>query len=144
MRGVIFVTLFVFGVTPAAWSARSGEIAVVVQGLKNNTGQVVLALHDNADSFPTKPEKAIATQSSFIKNNKAKVFFKNVRSGSYAIAVYHDENKNGKLDSNFIGIPKEGVGTSNDAKGRFGPPKFIDAKFTFEETNKSIIIKIYY
>jgi uncharacterized protein (DUF2141 family) len=49
--------------------------------------------------------------------------------GTYAIACYHDENNNGKLDTKFMGIPKEGTGASNDARGTMGPPKFKDAKF---------------
>jgi uncharacterized protein (DUF2141 family) len=54
-----------------------------------------------------------------------------IEPGTYAIAVYHDENSNGKLDSNFIGIPREGVGFSNNAKGHMGPPKFDAAAFRF-------------
>lgn len=45
--------------------------------------------------------------------------------------MFHDENSNGKLDRNFMGIPREGVGASNGARGHFGPPKFGDAEFHF-------------
>jgi uncharacterized protein (DUF2141 family) len=55
--------------------------------------------------------------------------FKGVAPGTYAVAVYHDENGNGKIDSNFMGIPKEKTGASNNAKGKMGPPKFQEAKF---------------
>jgi uncharacterized protein (DUF2141 family) len=50
-------------------------------------------------------------------------------SGEYAISIIHDKNRNGRLDTNFIGIPKEPFGFSNNPKIKFGPPSFSDAKF---------------
>ena len=50
--------------------------------------------------------------------------------GQYAIAVYHDKNKNGLLDTNMLGIPLEEYGFSNNARGRFGPASWSQAKFT--------------
>ena len=49
--------------------------------------------------------------------------------GTYAFVILHDENKNGKTDTNRIGMPKEGIAVSNNAKGSFGPPAYEDAKF---------------
>ena len=53
--------------------------------------------------------------------------------------MFHDENANGKIDRNFVGIPKEGYGTSNDAKGFMGPPKYEDAKFELTADKKLVI-----
>ena len=53
--------------------------------------------------------------------------------GNYAIAVYHDKNKNGKIDTNLLGIPKEDYGFSNDARGKFGPASWNDAVFKVSE-----------
>ena len=50
------------------------------------------------------------------------------------MAAYHDENGNGKLDTNFLGIPSEGVAASNDAKGTMGPPSYEKAKFAVATT----------
>lgn len=66
---------------------------------------------------------------STIVNGNATVKFENVPSGQYAISVYHDANNYGEMDTNFIGIPTEDYACSNDAKGRFGPPKLEDAVF---------------
>jgi uncharacterized protein (DUF2141 family) len=63
-------------------------------------------------------------------NRLAVVVFENVVPGRYALSFIHDENDNKKLDTNLIGIPKEGFGYSKDAMGRFGPPKFDDAVLT--------------
>ena len=67
-----------------------------------------------------------------------------VAPGTYAIAVFHDENSNGKLDSNFMRIPREGVGASNAAKGHFGPPKFDAAAFHFVGGRPELKITITY
>jgi uncharacterized protein (DUF2141 family) len=48
--------------------------------------------------------------------------------GVYAVAVHHDANANGKMDANFVGIPKEGYGVSNDVRARFRPPRFSEAQ----------------
>jgi uncharacterized protein (DUF2141 family) len=74
-----------------------------------------------------------------IKSGTASVTFKDVPKGTYAISVYHDENNNGTLDRNGFGMPTEGYGTSNDAKGFMGPPKFEDAKFTISNKAKANI-----
>jgi uncharacterized protein (DUF2141 family) len=60
------------------------------------------------------------------------------------VSVFHDENSNSKLDTNFMGIPREGVGASNKAKGHFGPPKFHDASFPFAGGRLDLQITITY
>jgi uncharacterized protein (DUF2141 family) len=58
--------------------------------------------------------------------------------------VFHDENSNGKLDTNLLGIPREGVSASNNAKGHFGPPKFDAAAFNFGGGRLDLRITITY
>ena len=60
------------------------------------------------------------------------------------MSAFQDENGNGKLDTNFIGMPKEGVGASNDAAGKFGPPKFDDARFNYKAGRSVMTIHIRY
>ncbi len=64
--------------------------------------------------------------------------------GTYALACFHDENGNGKLDTNWLGIPNEGMVASNHAKGRMGPPKFEDAKFAFTGPALELVLKVKY
>jgi uncharacterized protein (DUF2141 family) len=66
---------------------------------------------------------------------------RNVKPGSYSIAVFHDTNGNGKLDRNFIGLPSEPYGFSNDV-GRRGPPNFEAARIVVKEPTTTIIIPI--
>jgi uncharacterized protein (DUF2141 family) len=74
-----------------------------------------------------------------ISNRSCSVVFKAVPTGTYAISYIHDANNNGEMDANFMGIPKEDYGCSNNAKGFMGPPKWEDAKF---ELTKPIEIVI--
>jgi uncharacterized protein (DUF2141 family) len=60
------------------------------------------------------------------------------------VSVVHDENFNGKLDTNFIGMPREGVGASNDAKGHMGPPKFSAAAFQYAGGRLDLKIHVNY
>ena len=70
--------------------------------------------------------------------------FENIPNGKYAIMAYHDENNNGKLDTNFLGIPKEGYGFSNNAKGKFSAPSFEKASFDVINANLEQKINMIY
>lgn len=67
-----------------------------------------------------------------VEGGRAVCVFANLPPGTYSGGAFHDANDNGKLDTNWIGIPKEGVASSNNAKGRMGPPKFKDASFEYK------------
>lgn len=143
IAGIIGVLLFGIGVV--AQSTESHDvIRVEIDGLRNDRGQVVCALFASAADFPKKPEKALAHDKSAIANGHATCQFENVPSGRYAVSVFHDQNSNGKLDSNFMGIPREGVGASNNAKGHFGPPKFTAAAFQYSGGSTTLNISINY
>lgn len=77
-------------------------------------------------------------------NRVATTFEKLTLDKKYAIAVYHDVNSNSKLDKNFFGIPKEGYGFSNNARGTFGPPSFDDAAILLDSENKLITLYLSY
>ena len=119
-------------------TAQNFKIEVEITGFENSKGFAMVGLYNTESSFL---KKGIQSEKTIVKNNKAYAVFSNVPPGEYAVSMFHDENANGKLDANFIGIPKEGYGTSNGAKGFMGPPKFVDAKFNLA-SNKKIVIKI--
>jgi uncharacterized protein (DUF2141 family) len=110
-------------------SAQTYKITVNITGLHSNNGKVFVELFNNEDGYPTKHEKAYRSTIRTITNGACTVAFDSLIAGDYAVACYHDENDNGKLDVNFLGIPSEGVGASNNAKGFLGPPSFKNAKF---------------
>ena len=64
--------------------------------------------------------------------------------GRYAVQAFLDENGNGEVDRALFGVPKEGVGFSNDAKIRLGPPKFAEAAFAFDGNARTIRLNLRY
>lgn len=115
-----FLSLFTI-VTSVTFSQYKLEIEIT--SIKNNSGTIMLELYDSA-------QKVINQSMSEIKDQKCLIVFENLKPAKYAFRYFHDENKNGKLDTNTFGIPKEGYGFSNNAKGSFGPPPF--EKWIFE------------
>jgi len=77
-----------------------------------------------------------------IENKKTEYIFEELPFGEYAIKLFHDENMNGELDSNFLGIPTEDYGFSNNVRGTFGPADYDDAKFLFEQTEMTMNISV--
>lgn len=137
----LFFLIFLFPFQLLAQN-EGQTLEIKIDGLRNNKGTVYATLFNSTDGFPSDPKKAVKKAGvKVIEGNS--IIFKNIPAGTYAVALLHDENDNNKMDTNFIGIPNEGYGASNDAKGTFGPPKFEDAKFDFKQA-KSINIKITY
>ncbi len=131
------------GQTPAP---AENVIHVEISGPRNDTGQMLCALYSSAqaDAFPKKADKAIARLTAKIADGQAVCEFTGIAPGTYAVSVVHDENSNGKLDANFIGMPREGVGASNDAKGHMGPPKFSAAAFQYAGGRLDLKIHVNY
>ena len=127
-----------------AASPQRSVIHVQVVGLRNDKGQVFCALYASAEGFPKDSQKAIRRDTSSISEKQASCEFSGIEPGTYAVSVFHDENSNGKLDTKFLGIPREGVGASNDARGHMGPPKFDAAKFQFSGGRLNLKITINY
>jgi len=118
-----------------------GTLTVVPVGLENSRGSLLVQLSNAAAAFEGNGE---AYRSAEVKvvDGQAVVVFENVPFGDYALKVFHDENDNQKLDTNFVGMPKEKFGFSNDAMGRFGPPKFEQARFRLEESATTLRIEM--
>ncbi len=122
--------------------SENNKIDVKIINTESNSGQLVVYLFDKSEYYPKAKEKAFKVLKTKIKNNKAEVSFINVPSGVYAIAIHHDENGNDKVDTNFLGIPSEDFGASNDAKGFMGPPSFEDASFKVDSKSTTITINM--
>ena len=119
------------------------QVSATVTGLRSGEGQVLACLTSMPSAFP-KCEKDPDARS-LIAPAAATVTleFGSVPSGSYAIALVHDENANGKLDKRLI-VPREGFGFSRDAPVRLGPPSFKAAAFEVDEENTHQAIRMRY
>ncbi len=111
-----------------ATSATGGDLEITVEGIRNDEGNVMVALHDESgrEGFPG-ANGAIAAQWMRAAPGSLRFVFLDLPPGQYAVAVFHDENGNDELDTNLLGIPTEGTGFSRNAQGNFGPPSFNDA-----------------
>ena len=136
MLKYLFYLLLMIGST-SIFSQADHTLYIEFEGLKVEKGKLFIALYDNENDFLKKEIKGSIVD---IKNGKAQGIFKQLKKGTYAISSFYDKNDNGKMDTNFLGIPKEPNACSNNAKGSFGPPKFKDAKFTIVEGETTIKI----
>lgn len=101
---------------------------------RSDDGHVYCALWPSSDGYPTVRARALfdgrATQ---IVEGRARIRLEPTL-GPWAAACFHDENANQRLDTNFFGIPSEGTGATNNARGFMGPPSFEDARFVLTTT----------
>jgi len=112
------------------------KLQIEIVNLRSNKGDVLIEIFDtNQNSIVSKKVK--------ISDNKCFVTIDSLHNEQYAIQYMHDENSNGKFDTNFVGIPLEGYGISNDAYGNFGPDKFDKWLFTVNKLTKVVLTTKY-
>src|SRR5690554_3491154 len=92
----------------------SASITVSIEGATSNKGKMFVAIYNAEGDFLKASFKSVKSS---IVNKSCTVTFEGIPEGVYAVSVFHDENDNGKLDSNFLGIPTEDYACSNDARG---------------------------
>jgi uncharacterized protein (DUF2141 family) len=136
--GLILLSLL--SATPAG-SAGTG-LQASVKGVRNAKGRVGCLLFDSPDGFPGNQKKARQRVLGAIVDGAALCTF-DAPAGSYAIVAMHDENANGKLDTNLVGVPTEGYGASRNAHGTFDP-KYEDARFDYRGGSLTMPITLRY
>lgn len=109
-------------------AAGTAQLTIEMSGFRNDRGFAAVALFTSSAGFPDKADKAARRIEVAIKGGKASAVVRGLPAGTYAVAVLHDEDRNHKMKTGLMGIPKEGYGASRDARGRFGPPTFDDAR----------------
>jgi uncharacterized protein (DUF2141 family) len=136
MKRILLPLLFTMAVP--AWA---GEIKLTMHGAGVAGKNLYVAVHSSAQDFPVRDANALKS-TVVAKADTTELLIPNIPAGEYAVAVFADMNGNGILDSNFIGIPKEPVGVSRDAKGGFGPPSFADAAFKVGDGATALTIEL--
>ena len=111
------------GLFSVSLPSHAAELALSIEGVRNAEGRIMIAVYDAAAGFRDR-KKALARISLRAKKGSLKLTLPDVRPATYAVSVFHDENSDRKLDTNMLGIPTEGYGFSNDARGTMGPPSF--------------------
>lgn len=139
---VLLGTIGRSGAAVPAGESRLGTLVVNVVGVGEHSGTVVVLLFNHDDGFPAKVAKACQHASAKVTGSVVTLRFADVPLGTYAVTAYHDVNDNQKLDTNWIGIPKEPVAISNNARGRLGPPKWKDAMFELREATQELTVNL--
>ncbi len=115
---------------PAQPTTRLESVRVQIHGVRNTNGDIACAIFNAAEGYPEESTKAYKFIRMASPGNSAICQFHDIPPGTYAVAVFHDENANGKLDKNFLGIPREGYGASNNVRPKMSAPAFKDAAFS--------------
>lgn len=148
LKSVAVAGVIVAALTGTAWSPQESTnpgLHVEILGIRNSIGAVACALFQGPQGFP-KEFLRFATNIMMVqvRATKATCDFVNIAPGTYALAVIHDENRDGELATNMLGLPKEGYGFSNDAKGTLAPPSFEAASFSYNGQSLSATIALQY
>lgn len=120
------------------------SLTIEVEGLKNKSGQICATIFDKSQGFPRDSKNALQSQCIKFTEASQKLTFKNLKAGTYAVALFHDANDNGNLDIGAFNAPIEGFGFSNNPEIFAGPPKFNASAVTVSKANTDIKIKMKY
>ena len=138
---LILLSLLSLFLSPSNRPVSAGKInlRVDIQNVRLVQGTVYIALFSPGKDFPE--GKPVEQKKLYVGSKILHTTF-SVEPGNYAIALYHDENDNGKMDTRMFGIPKEPYGFSNNFKPVMSAPKFSDCQFSVGDGGKAISIKL--
>lgn len=114
------------------------KLTVRVTGIRNTKGNLRLALYRDSNFVQAQEVEIDA------KTLTAVAVFDKIPQGVYTVNLFHDENRNGKMDTNLFGMPQEGYGTSNNPKKRMGKPSFDETNFHVNQPEVAIEIAMIY
>ena len=120
---------------------RDATLIVEITGLRSGKGDVHYAVYDSPENFP-KRKGRVSYGNVPAKPSGVAILVKGLKRGTYAIAVFHDENRNDEFDQGLLGIPLEDYGFSNNASGFLGPPSFKDAAVILNKNTVRTVIRL--
>jgi uncharacterized protein (DUF2141 family) len=140
------MNLFSLLIAVQLWYAPSNkaELKIKISGFKDNGGKCVVMLFKTEAGFPKEPKKAVHVFPIIIQNKSCEISIPNLEPGVWAVSVFHDSNENGIVDTNFIGIPKEGIGVSKNVIPAMRAPNFSECKFDLDTPQKELVIDLKY
>lgn len=120
--------------------SQAADLRINLVGVRRADGQIMIAVYTSPEAFLNEDERTAGVILKAASQHGAS--FPDMAPGSYAVSVFHDENGNGELDKNVLGMPTEDYGFSNNARGFMGPPRFEAAAITLDTTDKVITITL--
>lgn len=129
-------------ITTLMINTNTGTLTLQVENIESADGSIKLALFDSKDTFLKDDQAAYVKSYTHQKAGSIHIEWPEIAYGTYALAIYHDENDNGKLDKNLFGIPSEPYSFSNNPKIKWRGPQFDESKFDFSENNNKLVLKL--
>ncbi len=127
MRHIKVFVFFLLFLMPLLASAQN-KLILLVDGVTTSNGHLAVGIFDSQDAF-LKEGKAIKGVFAKAEKGTTQIEILDMPNGTYAISIFHDENDNKEMDTNFFGIPKEPIGFSIGKLKTFGPPSFNECAF---------------
>ncbi len=145
ITNLFIATLLTISFAEIAHAEPTTSLTVVVNGIRNQTGEICMRVYNSEKGFPTSDKSGIKSGCTKITGNSIKQVFSGLKPGNYAVAVVDDQNGDHKLNKDFFGIPQEGFGISKNPTVSIstGAPKFNNASFKVDK-NTSINIFLKY
>jgi uncharacterized protein (DUF2141 family) len=143
MRGRILISAFILALIFIAGPASAARIIVTIDGLHSTQGNVFVGLYASPSKF-LHGNQCDAFRKVRASTGPITVAFDNLPPGTYAVGAYHDEDGNGHLHTNALGLPIEGYALSNGVRAVLARPRFTDAAFTVGAGDKPIALHIRY
>ena len=145
VRSTAFAALAAGLAVGAATEVEAADLLIEIAGVHSEQGALFAAIHgpESAATFPDDAGAVYRVQLPAV-GGMARFTIHDVPLGQYAVAVFHDENGNGDLDANMLGVPTEGYGFSRDAASTFGPPEFGAAAFDLDSEPETVRVTLAY
>ncbi len=129
---------------PPAAAGNLATLTVRVTGFRNDQGLARISLFREEKGFPDHAELAFRTNSAPILQGETSAVFAGLPPGDYAVSVLHDENRNGRMDVNWLGRPREGYGVSAAGRSQAGAPAFAASRFRLEPPARTLAVHLAY
>ena len=134
--------LMFFGVNSEELKLQSSDQKILVTNIKSKNGRLLIGWYNSEKSFNEKNNPVYKKIVDVGKQSEISVVFENIPPGKYAVSMFLDENGNSKMDTNFMGIPKEQYGFSNNVLPATRAANFKEASFDVTEKLREISIRL--
>jgi len=122
--------------------ANAADLTVQITNIRSAEGNILVQLFAGEENYKSGGAHEIVSRAAIV--GELTLTFTGLEAGEYAVRMFHDENGDGKLDTNPLGIPREGYAFSNEAKGVFGPPSYSAMKVILSEPGGATSARMQY
>ncbi|TDQ19421.1 uncharacterized protein (DUF2141 family) [Algoriphagus boseongensis] len=139
----LILSLFLQLGNPTVQDKVNTKLLIQIHHTKSDQGKIRILIFSSEKGFPDQPEHALKSYSITPKNKAGELLVEDLPEGKYAVSVIHDEDGNGKLNTNAVGYPSEKFGFSNNPKVYFSIPSFEKVAFQLTKEAKTILINLH-